>query len=300
MTDAAATVGDWIAAAARRLAAAGVDRARGEARALLALALEQEAATLFARPQAPLEADEATAADALLCRRAAGEPFGRIAGRREFWSLEFGLGPDVLEPRPDTEAVVQAALDRLPATGPARVLDLGVGSGCILLAILSERPDATGVGVDRVAGAVHVARANARGLGLAARARFLVGDWATALAGGGFDLVVSNPPYVAEDPAAGPGADNRPDPATLAHDPGLALWGGADGLDAYRAILPDLARLLRPGGAAAIEVGAGQAEAVEALGRAAGLRAVGRVADLAGRPRCIAFEIAEKLGEGVE
>jgi len=300
MTARAATVGDWIDAAARCLAAAGVDRARSEARALLALALDRDATELFARPEAPLGPDKTAGADALLRRRAAGEPFGRIAGRREFWSLEFGLGPDVLEPRPDTEAVVQAALDRLPADRPARVLDLGVGSGCILLSVLSERPAATGVGVDRAAGAVRVARANAGRYDLQARARFLVGDWGAALAGGRFDLVVSNPPYVAEDPKAGPGAESRPDPATLAHDPALALWGGADGLDAYRAILPDVARLLAPGGAAAFEVGAGQADAVEALGAAAGLRAVGRAADLAGRPRCIVFEIAEKLGKGLE
>jgi len=282
------TVGLWLDAAARRLADGGLERARAEARSLLALALDCEAASLFARPEAPLDAAAAKAADAALARRLAGEPLGRIAGRREFWSLDFMLGPEVLEPRADTETLVEAALARVDPKTPARLLDLGVGSGCILLSILSERPLAEGVGIDRSKGAAAVARANAAALGVGDRATFAVGDWGGALASGAFDLVVANPPYIAR-------ADRtlQPDAATLGFDPPLALWGGDDGLDAYRAILPDLPRLLAPGGAALFEIGAGQADDVAALADRSGFRIREKRRDLAGRIRCLGLERAE-------
>lgn len=276
-------VGGWIAVAAGTLAAAGLERSRAEARALLAAALSAPASELIGWPERAIAPDARGRADAMLARRAAGEPLARILGAREFWSLTFRLNPDVLEPRPDTETVVAAALALVAERPPRRVLDLGVGSGCILLALLSELPTAYGVGVDLAAGAVAAARTNAFALGFGDRAAFVRGDWGAACAGGTFDLIVANPPYVAK--AAGP----APDAATVAHDPPLALWAGADGLDAYRALLPDLPRLLAPDGRAAIEVGAGQADAVAALADAAGLDVVARRADLAGRLRCLAL-----------
>ncbi len=277
------TAGAWIALAAARLSASGVDRARAEARALLAAAAGVDPGRLFAYPEMAIAGANAAAADALLARRAAGEPLSRILGEREFWSLQFRLGPDVLDPRADTEIVVEAALALLADRKAPQVLDLGLGSGCILAALLSERQDAIGVGVDRSLGAIGVARDNLRRLGLAGRAAVFVGDWGSALAPGLFDLIVANPPYIAE--TDGP----APDAATEGFDPPLALWAGPDGLAAYRRILPDLPRLLAPGGAAVLEIGVAQRAAVEALGEAAGLRLIASRADLAGHMRALAF-----------
>lgn len=275
--------GDWVAAAAARLSEAGIARARAEARSLLAAAMGTDAAALFAYPERPIAPDALASADDFLARRAAGEPLGRVLGVREFWSLPFRLAPDVLEPRPDTETLVAAALELKPDRKALRILDLGVGSGCILLALLSELPDATGLGVDRSPGAAAAAAGNAAALGLADRARFAVGDWGQALADGAFDLVVSNPPYIAR--AEGP----APDAATVAFDPPAALWAGADGLDAYRALLPDAPRLTAPGGLVLLEIGAGQADAVAALAAAAGLTLLASRRDIAGHVRCLAF-----------
>lgn len=252
---------------------------------MLATALGVEPERLFAYPETLVSKAAGSTAAAMLDRRVAGEPLGRILGYREFWSLRFALAPDVLEPRPDTETLVSVALDLAPKTTNARVLDLGVGSGCILLALLSERPEAAGIGVDRSAGAVRVARANAMALGLDRRARFLVGDWGNALGDGQFDLIVTNPPYVPE-------GDARLDAAARDHDPAAALFGGADGLDAYRAILPDLRRLTSPAGWIVVEIGAGQADAVTRLGEAAGLAIARQEADLAGHVRCLVFSRA--------
>lgn len=286
----AVAAGDWIAEAAGALKAAGVDDGRRGARILLADALAVDPASLFARPETTASAAQAKAAEAALRRRLAGEPLARILGRREFWSLEFHLNAATLDPRADTETVVEAGLDLVRDIERPTILDLGVGSGCILLAILSERTDAVGVGVDYAPAAVAQARVNAETLGLARRAAFVAGDWATACASERFDLVVSNPPYIAE--AEGP----APDAATRRFDPPLALWGGPDGLDAYREILPDLARLLRPGGAAALEVGAGQADQVAAIADAAGLASPERRQDLAGIDRCLVFR-PEKIAD---
>lgn len=249
---------------------------------MLAAALDVRPERLFAYPETPVSEAANLAAAAMAARRMAGEPLGRILGYREFWSLCFALGPDVLEPRPDTEILVGVALDLAPKASSARVLDLGAGSGCILLALLSERPDASGVGVDRSAGAVRMARANAQALGLDSRAAFLVGDWGNALGNGQFDLIVANPPYVPE-------GDARLDAAARDHDPAAALYGGVDGLDAYRTILPDMARLTTPAGAIAVEIGAGQADAVARLGEAVGLAIKRQETDLAGHVRCLVF-----------
>jgi release factor glutamine methyltransferase len=214
-----------------------------------------------------------------LARRAGHEPVSRILGHREFWSLDFALGPATLDPRPDSETLVEAALAACPDR-PLRVLDLGTGTGCLLLAVLHDRPAAFGLGVDRSEAAAGTARANARALGLADRAAFLVGDWATAL-DARFDLILSNPPYIPEAEIA------ALDPEVRDHDPHLALSGGADGLDAYRDLAVALPGLLVPGGTAVVELGIGQAADVAALFRAAGLDITATPHDLAGIPRCL-------------
>ncbi len=227
----------------------------------------------------------ATRMETFVGRRLAGEPVDRILGRREFWSLSLRLSRETLSPRPDTETVVEAALTAVRASqnGPERapkILDLGVGSGAILLALLAELPAATGVGVDRSEDAVRTARENARQLGFAARASFGVGDWGAAIGRGGFGLVVSNPPYIASATIESLAVEVRD------HDPRAALDGGADGLDAYRAILPDLGRLLAPGGTAVLEVGAGQADLVSEMAAALGFAVTARN-DLGGLPRVL-------------
>lgn len=243
-------------------------------------------ATAFARdPDTPLSAEAAGRLSGWTARRMAGEPVWRILGAREFRGLRFALSPATLEPRPDTETLVDLALAE-PASlrEGARFLDLGVGTGCILLSLLHERPAAWGIGLDRSALAAAAARENARALGLLDRAAFMVGDWGAAL-GGRFDLVVSNPPYI-------PDADV----ATLArevreHDPRLALAGGADGLDPYRAIFAQGRSLLAPGGALVVEYGIGQGESIRALALSQGLVRIAASRDLAGVERAASFHI---------
>nr|ADI17444.1 methylase of polypeptide chain release factors [uncultured Rhodospirillales bacterium HF0070_31K06] len=203
-----------------------------------------------------------------------------ITGSREFRSLRFEVTADVLDPRPDSEVLIEAALALLPATGePFNVLDLGTGTGCLLLAVLNERPAATGIGVDLSEAALAVARRNAWKLGLAERAQFRRGDWSNGL-GGTFDLVLSNPPYI-------PSAEiDQLEPEVACHEPRLALDGGADGLDAYRAIAQRTPQLLANKGALIVEFGTGQAEAVCAIFAQHGLAEARLECDLAGRPRC--------------
>jgi release factor glutamine methyltransferase len=276
-----ATVAALLADAARRLTTAGIANARLDARLLLAHALGATPDEILSRrgdrPMATAVADF----ERMVTRRLAREPVSRIRGQREFWSLEFEIGPDTLDPRPDSETVVEAALDRLTDRGAAwRVLDLGTGSGCLLLALLSELPAAAGLGVDRSPGALAVAAANARRLGLDGRCRFLCGDWAVGV-DGPFDLIVANPPYIpcADIAALAPEVRN--------HDPILALSGGADGLDAYRAIAAELPRLLAAGGHAVMELGMGQAEAVAEIAVAAGLAVSAARPDLGGVLRAL-------------
>jgi release factor glutamine methyltransferase len=251
-----------IADAIEKLGAAGIEDPARDAR-LLQRHAESEAAF-----------------DAMIARRAAREPASHILGRREFWSLDFAVTRACLDPRPDSETVVEAALSKLADRGRAwRILDLGTGSGCLLLALLSELPAATGLGVDKSPEALGIALGNAQRLGLGTRARFVERDWMRGL-DGAFDVVVSNPPYI-------PTAEIESlQPEVTRYEPRLALDGGQDGLDAYRAIIPSLARLLAPGGFAALEVGAIQAMAVGQMARAAGFATECR-ADLAGRDRCL-------------
>jgi release factor glutamine methyltransferase len=291
-----------LAEAARALAAAGVEDAPREARRLIQLALGTDAAQMFARKPGPLAPEEDAAFARLLARRVERVPFARLAGEREFWSLSFHLVAAALVPRPETETLVEAALGRIDDRGASvRVLDLGTGSGCLLLALLTELPRATGLGVDADRAALDCARANAARLGLAARTDWRLGDWAAGLEGS-FDVVLANPPYVAEREW------ETLQPEVRDHDPRLALVAGSCGLAAYRRILPELPRLLaRPDrgasfyargdsparrGFACLEIGAGQAEAVGLLAAEGGLRVVDIRRDLAGTKRCVVLATA--------
>jgi len=270
-----------LAAAAAGLDRAGVAAARREARLLLGAALGLGPEAIIAHPERPLSAAEADRFATLVQRRSRREPLSRILGRREFWGLEFRVTADTLDPRPDSETVVQAALDAVTdRQGPLTVLDLGTGTGCLLLALLSELPRARGLGIDASAAAVETACDNATALGLAGRAAFAVGDWGRGVAGP-FNLIVTNPPYVAT------GEVERLAPEVVRYEPRSALDGGADGMDRYRALAPDLTRLLAAMGRAVVEIGDGQADAVAAILAAAGLREVERRADLAGIVRCL-------------
>lgn len=279
----AVTAGEALRRGAALLATAGVDTPRLDARLLLGFAAGLSREALLRDPERMVDP---APYQALLTRRAAREPLALILGRQEFWSLEFEVSAATLIPRADSEAVIEAALAAAPDRGRVRrILDLGTGTGCLLLAALTEFPDAWGVGVDRAADAVRLAARNAGALGLAARAGFLCGDWDRALSAR-FDLVLSNPPYI-------PGGDIAGlMPEVARHEPGGALDGGADGLDAYRHILGVLPRLLAPGGVAVLEIGFGQAAPVAALaGRPVAFRA-----DLSGTPRAMIVNAEKTFG----
>lgn len=211
-------------------------------------------------------------------RRKIGEPVAYITGRRAFWNIELHVGPGVLIPRPDSEALIASALEHFDGTaGPARILDLGTGPGTLLLAALDLWPNATGVGIDVSRQAMSYAAANARRLGFESRVKFEQGDWANGISEK-FDLILCNPPYVAEDAELGPGVRE--------YEPDEALFAGKEGLDAYRELAPQLPRLLNEGGLAAVEIGADQADAVTGLLARDGLSA--RVVnDLGNRPRAV-------------
>ena len=277
------TVEALLRDAGRRLEAAGIPSPRVEARILLRTALGRSPEALIRDPDAPVSASDAERFLVLARRRAGREPISRILGEREFRSLRFSLDPDTLDPRPDSETVVEAALGWCRGKpGPLRVLDLGTGTGCLLLAVLKARPEATGIGTDIAAGAVAAAARNAARLGLSDRASFRRTDWDTGIVGA-FDLILSNPPYIPTSEI------DRLEAEVSRWDPRAALDGGADGLDAYRRLAPAVADRLAPGGAAFLEIGAGQAKPVEAIMAAEGFsRFVGK-ADLGGIVRCLGF-----------
>ncbi len=262
--------------AVARLCATGIEEAEREVLLLLA-----HARGGVSSPAAAREAEPGDGFKALVERRARREPLALIVGRREFWSLSFTVSPATLVPRPESETLIEAALKAFPERAAVRrILDLGTGTGSLLLALLSEFAGAFGVGTDRVVAAAQLAEGNARALGLSGRASFLVGDWAMAVAGK-FELVVANPPYVER------GAIGQLMPEVALYEPPSALDGGVDGLDAYRAIFPELPRLLAPHGVAFVEIGAGADAAVIGLARAAGLEVRGVSADLSGIPRAV-------------
>lgn len=276
-----------------RLEAAGFAEAPGDGRFLLLGTLGLETRDLLLEGEKPLTTDEAAALDTALARRLAGEPVARILGAWEFWGLPFKLAPETLVPRPDTESLVEAALSAAPdRNAPLRCLDLGTGSGCILVAVLSECPGAFGIGLDRSPAALQVARRNAVANHVGDRAAFLAGDWCDPV-GATFDLIVSNPPYIASTLI--PSLDHE----VRDHDPLAALDGGLDGLDAYRRILNGVraGALLAPGGTLVVEIGYDQAASVSAIAAAAGFVDRGLKHDLAGHDRVLSFGLPSDRGD---
>jgi release factor glutamine methyltransferase len=274
----------------RHLAAVQQPQAMQLARWLLCDLLTIDSATVFwqqlsSRLLTQVEQDRVLAAvDQLL----AGVPLGRVLGWREFWGLPFRLSPATLDPRADSETLVDAVLRAYPdRTQPLSLLDLGTGSGCLLLSLLHEYPNAWGLGVDLAEAALHTARGNAEVLGLESRACWLNASWVSAIGmdegGQGFDLIVSNPPYLAFQESAGV------DRAVVDHDPPLALWGGADGLADYRQLLASSTNIGQLGTDLWLEIGAGQVQAVTDLATASGWLAAGQYQDLAGIVRVLRF-----------
>jgi len=276
-----------IAGARRSLAqqfrAAGLDSANADARILIGHALSLDHAALATAGTRALDTKERDAIAALARRRLAREPVARIVGSKEFWSLPLRINASTLVPRPETETVVEVALAAVEANGPRtralRIADLGTGSGALLLALLSELPNATGIATDTSLRALTMARANAQRLGIT-RAAFVVGDMARPL-GKLLDLIVSNPPYIASEDFAALAPEVR------VFDPRSALDGGADGLDCYRSLSASAPALLKPGGAVVVEIGAGQADAVAKLFSAAGLAVEPPQPDLNGIQRVL-------------
>lgn len=267
---------------AARLQEAGIERPGAEARILLSLALGLDDAALVAASGATVSASQEEQLEAIVARRIAGEPVARIAGEKEFWSRPFRLGTETLVPRPETETLIEASLALFPDRDAAlNVLDLGTGSGILLAAILLERPNAKGVGLDKSEAALLVARDNLDRLGVGARARWVHGDWAAAR-GERYDLILSNPPYIPSKDIAALAREVRE------HEPRLALDGGLDGCDAYRAIIAELPQLLSEQGAVVLELGIGQEAAVADIARGQGLVVAGAAKpDLAGIPRAL-------------
>jgi release factor glutamine methyltransferase len=252
---------------------------------LVGAALALDLTGLITSANRALNSDELRRLESLAARRLQGEPVARILGEKEFWGLPLKLSTDTLVPRPDTETVVELALESLRAaqiTSRVRIIDIGTGSGAILLALLHEWPDSFGIGTDISEAALATARDNAERLGLAHRTKFVACHYAAAIAGH-FDLIVSNPPYIRSEEIAELAREVRD------HDPRRALDGGADGLDAYRALIPQAAGLLAAGGALIVEAGLGQRGPIEALMTAAGLGLEPSAkTDLGGIPRAIA------------
>lgn len=268
----------WIE---QRLGEAGIDTPDLDARLLIQHALGLVREDFFLRGAEPLSEDQQALIEAVIRRREAREPVGRILGHREFWTIDLALNADTLEPRPDTETVVEAVLADVTDHGAAlHLLDLGTGTGCILLSLLAELEQAQGLGIDLSPQAVAAATANAGRNGLSGRARFQTGDWGSGLTRH-FDVVVSNPPYI-------PTRDiEELSPEVRLHDPMRALDGGDDGLHCYRIIAQQLPDLLVPGGLAVLEVGIGQASDVAGLLAAADLTVIGITRDLGGVERCV-------------
>lgn len=284
---AGSTRGEAFALLRRAFADARLDTPELDARILAAEALGVGAGALALRPEEPVGAAGAERLRSFGERRLAREPVARILGLAEFWGLPFALSSETLVPRPDTETVVDAALAGIADRhAPLRLLDLGTGTGCLLVALLHELPNAHGIGLDRSGDALATARANAGRNGVIDRAAFVAGDWGAPLAGR-FEIIASNPPYI---PSA-----TLPTlaPEVRAHDPAAALDGGPDGLDAYRSILAEAGRLLAPAGRLVVEIGFDQEAGVRGLAHAAGLDVSGVARDLGGRPRAASMRRRE-------
>lgn len=270
----------WTAAR-KRLEAAGVDGPVIDARLLVEAAAEATRVDIIAEPQRPLTPAQEATLEALVTRREQREPVSHILGRKGFWTIMLRVTGDVLTPRPDTETVVDLALKTFPVGSVFTLLDLGVGSGAIALAVLSERPGARGVGIDVSEAALAVARENVSLLGLDQRMSLERGDWTEGQADAAYDLVVANPPYIPSSDIEGL------QPEVARFEPRLALDGGPDGLDAYRRLAPEILRVLKPGGRFLVEIGYDQSEAVEKLFKAAGAEDVATIKDLSNKDRVV-------------
>jgi len=281
---AGASVSETVRLMAQAFRQAGLEDAEIDARALLGHALQLDRAQLISHSDRILAAREIEAASALAARRLKREPVARILGHKEFWNQMLQVTPAVLVPRPETETVVEAALAFVVRGGSRmeklRILDIGTGSGALLLALLGELPNATGIGTDLSAAALAVARANAEANGLGSRCTFVACDFAAGVQGP-FDLIVSNPPYIPRGEIASLAPEVRD------YDPTLALDGGTDGLDGYRAIAAEARRLLAPSGSLIVELGGGQEPAVRALFTNAGLTVTAAHNDLTGIARAL-------------
>lgn len=265
------------------LAAAGCEQPALDARLLLQEAAGLSHSGIAAEPERRIEAAAISTFEAFITRRQRHEPVSRILGQREFYGRPFRVTSDVLDPRPDTETLIEAALAL--AHPPACILDLGTGSGAIIVTLLAELPGATGLATDLSAAALEVARGNAKALGVASRLAFAEGPWWAPVAGR-FDLIVSNPPYIPAAEIAG----LSPDVGDF--DPHLALDGGADGLEPYRRIAAGATIHLNPGGRVLVEIGAGQAPDVEGLFQAHGFASDSAHSDLGGHVRCLVFRLS--------
>ena len=281
------TVTVLVTEAAQELRSCAIDQGRYEARLLLADVLGVPIEKLIAWPEQKIPTKAVEKFQRLIARRCQGEPVSRLRGWREFWSLSFNLSSETLDPRPDTECLVESVLKTRPDhSRPWHILDLGTGTGCLLLSLLHEYPAATGVGIDFLAGAVAMARQNSALLGLAERAEIVYGDWRESADliqtySKKADIIVANPPYIPTERIATLSAEVR------LNDPWAALDGGADGLEAYRTLAPLLPQLIHPDGLVALETGQGQTEAVESLLTSFGMRPIGVVCDLTGIKRCV-------------
>jgi release factor glutamine methyltransferase len=284
MTDTTSSPATLVAlwkAAQGQLKAARIDSPSIDARLLVEAATGASRMDILTDPYRVVTPDQAEVLDAYVERRLKREPVSRILGRKGFWKIMLNVTPDVLSPRPDTETILDIAMLAFAKNEAFSMIDLGTGSGAILLAVLSERPAANGVGADISSEALAVARENAANLDLDGRAAFLRTEWAAGFADHSFDFVASNPPYIPSDDI--PGLD----PEVKDHDPILALDGGPDGLQAYRDLAPEIRRILRPGGTFAVEIGFDQGPQVKALFEAAGFDNVIVVKDLGDRHRVV-------------
>lgn len=279
------SVGTLLCQGGQALREAGIAESRREARMLLAHALDCTTESLLREPHAEVAPASASRFQELLTRRTGREPMAQITGHAGFWTLDLEVSAQTLIPRADSEALIEALL--AAGVAPRRILDLGTGTGCLLLAALAEFPEATGIGIDLVPAAAALARRNAGRNALADRAVFVVGHWADAIRGR-FDAILSNPPYIESGAIAGLM------PEVSRHEPASALDGGDDGLEAYRTICSQLPRLLTSAGIAVLELGEGQGAAVEAMAEAAGLRVLGGRADLGGITRALLLALPEK------
>jgi release factor glutamine methyltransferase len=282
------TIAAALTEAGGRLRAVGADSPELDARVLLRQVTGHEDAWLIANPDAEIDRTALQGYAELLERRERREPVSQIVGEREFWSRTFRVTADVLTPRPDTETLIETVLSRIEdRDAPLRILDLGTGSGCIALTLLAECPNATALGVDASPAALEVAAFNADVLGVSERVEWRETDWCEGIEGP-FDVIVSNPPYIAGYEL------QHLDPEVREFEPNMALDGGADGMAAYRRIIPSLKRLGTEDSVIAFELGLGQARGVAALGRVAGLRIAEIDQDIARRARVITFEPTSK------